>query len=261
VLRLAFWINYMSSHIVNTKLLKTLFVITLCLAAAVLADQIHTYLVTSTTTTLSKQPLDRKQCQSTASMDASSSWTGFVNERYDYSFEHPSLGGRSGITPEHDGTQPDQDNGIHFDSKDGSPIFGITVAGSNRDIAIDLRILHSMSESDPNRKQVQDTIDELSLDLNEFAEDIYNYQLTDPNPYTQGKQVGPFKATFVDGRISYEFTLTKDLGGLFGESLLPENEQYMYVITEAPAGDKIIIHYLIDDCLSEQMFRSFKFLQ
>lgn len=102
----------------------------------------------------------------------------------------------------------------------------------------------------------------INLPLRQFAETLRQYQITDRNPAIHGKQVGNLEEDSIGGRRAYSFTLTKSFNlGLTGGYALADATVYNYFFTENRNGEKFIIHYPMDDSLSEQMRNSFVFTE
>lgn len=90
--------------------------------------------------------------------------------------------------------------------------------------------------------------DQNSLDLKTYAENVWDFQVNDPNKSLE-QEVGPLEETTLSSKTTYGFTLTEGFrqypdGG--GYTLGTDGDVYQYLIVEDNDGRKIIIHYLIN---------------
>ncbi|HVS79507.1 MAG TPA: hypothetical protein VHF05_00860 [Candidatus Paceibacterota bacterium] len=100
----------------------------------------------------------------------------------------------------------------------------------------------------------------IMLPLFQFAESIRQMQLDDTNPYTKNKKVGGLNEIDLEGQKAYSFTLTKSFsqGLAGGYSLGKEGTVFNFVFVENKSGEKIMIHYPLNDDVAERMIDSFE---
>jgi hypothetical protein len=100
----------------------------------------------------------------------------------------------------------------------------------------------------------------LTLPLKSFAEETRQNQINDTNPYLKNRKVGELKEISVKAQKAYSFTLTDGFTFEgYGGYTLPEKSVHNYIFVENSNGDRIMIHYPLNDKISEEIISSFEF--
>lgn len=100
----------------------------------------------------------------------------------------------------------------------------------------------------------------VALDIKSFAESVRQNQINNKNPNIKNKQVDELKTISFANKTAYSFTLSGGfITGALGTTEYGFEGTHNYIITENNAGEKIILHYPIEDSLSEQIKNSFEF--
>lgn len=100
----------------------------------------------------------------------------------------------------------------------------------------------------------------LALPLRSFAEEIRKNQINDANPYLKNRKVGELKEISVKEQKAYSFTLTDGFTfEEYGGYTLPEKSVHNYIFVENPNGDRMMVHYPLNDKISEEIISSFEF--
>jgi hypothetical protein len=132
----------------------------------------------------------------------------------------------------------------------------IFVPGSGTMIAISVMI--------PFKNAPEEIVSEreklLTLSLRSFAEETRQSQINDTNPYLKNRRVGELKELSVKSQKAYSFTLTDGFtAGKSGGYTLSEKSVHNYIFVENPNGDRMMIHYPLNDKISEEIISSFEF--
>ncbi|OGG80254.1 hypothetical protein A3A39_03725 [Candidatus Kaiserbacteria bacterium RIFCSPLOWO2_01_FULL_54_13] len=168
------------------------------------------------------------------------SWVEFKNTQFNYTLSYPSNA--------HVQTNNDYATDISIE-----PEVYFFVPGDS--ILLDVDVWIPWSGTTAEQKKA------LSQGLQLFADAVRELQVTNPNPYSADRKIGPLQETTLGGATAYSFTLTSAFRSFSGEySLAGGNEQYVYVIAESPQGQKVVLHYLADNADAEKIFQSFKFI-
>lgn len=181
-------------------------------------------------------------------------WSIFKNIKYHYLISYPSsvvIGTNNDYA-----TKLTEEKSIYF-----------FIPGKTSLTGIDVEIIEPWEEKyyetrtmDSEKKFFEENKKIISLDLKSYAEYIRNQQVNEKNPYENQKIIGELQEISFAGTKAYRFIMTKGFKSLSIEYALPSGV-FTYLITENPIGQKIIIHYLSGNEISEKMIQSFQFIK
>lgn len=181
-------------------------------------------------------------------------WNIFKNIKYHYLIMYPSsvvIGTNNDYA-----TKLNEEKSIYF-----------FIPGKTILSGIDVEIIEPWEEKyyetrtlDSEKKFFKENKKIISLDLKSYAEYIRNQQVNEKNPYENQKIIGELREISFAGTKAYRFIMTKGFKSLSIEYALPSGV-FTYLITENPVGQKMIIHYLSGNEISEKMIQSFQFFK
>ncbi len=186
-------------------------------------------------------------------------WQNFENKVYGYSISYPSLITEPDSRNQYSGADLSDEENINFRVPGKTTLFSIDIDYFGPEVEKNIK------KDGPQVEQLMVAKKELfSQDLKSYAENTRGLQ-TIPDPYLN-PEVGEMKEITLAGRTAYTFSLTDGFTHSTGGYTLGDGQTYNYVITENLAGQKIVIHYLIDSTtypegvkIAEQMLKSFNF--
>lgn len=186
-------------------------------------------------------------------------WKTFENKVYGYSLSYPSLISKPNSNNEYSGADLSNEESISFGVPGKTTLFSIDVDYFGPEVE------KSIVKDGSQAVQMMAAKKALfSQDLKSYAENVRNLQMV-PDPYLN-PEVGEMKEIILAGKTAYTFSLTDGFTHSTGGYTLGDGQTYNYVITENSAGQKIVIHYLIDSTtypegvkIAAKMLESFNF--
>lgn len=186
-------------------------------------------------------------------------WQAYENKVYGYSLLYPSLLTKPGSNNEYSGEDLSDEENINFGVPGKTNLFSVDVDYFGPEVE------KSIVKDGLQVVQMMATKKELfSQPLKTYAENVRDRQ-TVPDPYLT-PEVGKMKEIILAGKTAYVFSLTDGFTHSTGGYTLGDGQIYNYVITENSAGQKIVIHYLIDSTTypegvktARKMLESFSF--
>jgi hypothetical protein len=166
-------------------------------------------------------------------------WQTYENKVYGYSVSYPSLLTKPSSNNEYSGDDLSDEGNINFGVPGKTNLFTIDIDYFGPEVE------KSIVKDGPQAVQMMQAKKELfSQPLKAYAENVRTRQ-TVPDPYLR-PEVGEMKEIILSGKTAYTFSLTDGFTHSTGGYTLGDGQTYNYVITENSAGQKIVIHYLID---------------
>lgn len=163
--------------------------------------------------------------------DPTSDWATFVNNAYKYQLNYPNGADPAGNDM---GTLPEEASWV-------------TLRGINFNIDIIV-----------DQEWVDTGIDFKLLDIDQYAQTVWDYNVGNPNPNFPDKQVGDLNAVVINGFNGYQFTLDSSYEDESGGYVL--DEEYLYTMLKV-GGSKVIIWYPTAYADGSKIMKSLVFIQ